>query len=89
MSAQSTGPLAHFCHWYVYVIGIEPRHVPAVVESSWRCLAVPEIAGSSRLTGARRSTVLVSTDAADVEPAEFEATTMPRILDPTSAAVIG
>jgi len=80
MSVQPSDPLAHLCHWYEYVIGIEPRHDPVVAEISCRCFAVPEIAGGSRLTGARRPTVAVSTDAADVEPAEFDATTTPRIL---------
>ena len=65
-----------------------PGHAPVVAEISLRCFTVPEIAGSSRLTGARRPTVAVSTEAADVEPAELRrSTTTPRILEPTSAAV--
>jgi hypothetical protein len=68
-------------------MGAVPLHVPGSADTVCPCTAGPEIVGSEVLfgaTGAARTTA-VAAELALLEPAEFEATTATRIVEPTSA----
>jgi hypothetical protein len=74
-------------HWYVYVNGGVPDHVPVVAESVCPSCAVPVIAGSAVLLGVAAPTVAVGLDADVAEPPLFEAVTATTSVEPTSPDV--
>ena len=53
MFLQALPFLSQRCHWYWYVIGWSPTHVPVVEESVEPTEAVPEIVGGAVLPGRR------------------------------------
>jgi hypothetical protein len=51
MLAQLPPSLSHLLHWYAYVIGSVPVHVPFEAVNTWPSVAVPEIVGGAVLFG--------------------------------------
>src|SRR5689334_12067645 len=51
MFAQLPPLLSHRLHWYEYVIGVVPVHVPLVVVSVDPSVVVPEIVGGAVFLG--------------------------------------
>ena len=68
-------------HWYVYVIGAVPVHVPFAAVSVCSSCAVPEIVGSTVLTGGAAATTAVWADVAEELPAAFVPVTTTRTVD--------
>src|SRR5277367_3868864 len=87
MIAEQLAPVAsQRFHWYAKLV-VVPLHVPVVDVRVEPTAAVPEIVGSTVLVGpvpAARTTA-VCAEAADDEPSAFAATTVIRIVLPTSA----
>jgi hypothetical protein len=74
-------------HWYAYEIGAVPDQDPELADSTWPDWAVPEIVGRAVFDGAAGAacTTAVCADVAVADPAEFDAVTATRIVEPTSA----
>jgi len=69
------------CHWYVYVIGAVPDHVPFEVESTMPTWAVPDTTGSAVFAGGvAPATTAVCTELAELDPTLFVAVTSARIV---------
>jgi len=74
-------------HWYLYVMGAVPDHVPGLAVSVSPMTGEPAIVGRLVLRGlAEPWTFAVGFEAALVEPSEFVAVTRTRIRRPTSAS---
>jgi hypothetical protein len=78
--------VAHLSHAYVYVIGVEPDHVPFVAVRVDPTVEVPVIWGSAVFCGAVAAvTVPVCVDSAVAVPDELCAVTAVRKVWPPSA----
>ena len=69
------------------MIGVVPDHVPGDAVSVWPCCAVPDTVGGDVFAGAvaLAATTAVWAESAVALPAEFEAVTWTRSVEPTSA----
>ena len=69
------------------MIGCVPDHVPGSAVNVLPAWAVPEIVGAEALLGTveTAATTAVCAEEAVLEPALFDAVTVTRIVDPTSA----
>jgi hypothetical protein len=77
-------------HWYAYVIGAAPFHVPLLAVSALPSIAEPVIAGRAVLTGAFVAAALMTAVSGELwlfVPAEFVAVTITRSRWPRSSEV--
>ena len=76
-------------HWYAYVIGVSPAHVPTLADRTARPRSVPLIDGSTVLRGGPVVvdcvTASVGFDAAVAEPSRSTAVTWTRSRRPMSS----
>src|SRR5512132_308969 len=87
MSVQFAPPESQRRHWYTYEIGAVPDQLPGSAVKVCPSTGVPEIVGGDVFTGAASApvTVAVAAEVAVLEPTEFVAVTVTRIVEPTSA----
>ena len=91
MSAHEPPVASQRRHWYVYVCGCPPVHVPWFAVRVWPCCGVPEIVGGLAFAGGPAvdegwTTPAVALEFALAVPSTFDAITRERIRCPTSAA---
>jgi hypothetical protein len=72
MPAQLPPSLSQRLHWYAYVIGSVPAHVPLLAVSCWPSVADPEIVGGAVLFG---TAVAAACDGPVTSPAAMTAIT--------------
>src|SRR4051794_33770057 len=87
MSAQFPPSAPQRRHWYAYVSGAVPLHVPRVPVSVSPSRALPVTCGGVSSTGGAGATVLVAAVLAAVAPAALRAVTTARIVCPVSSPV--
>jgi hypothetical protein len=89
MAEHAVPPELHRNHWYEKLGDGEPDQLPVVAVSVLFCCAVPEIVGSTLLTGALPAEAIAPVDAdCEITPEGAEvlaAETSERIVLPTSA----
>jgi hypothetical protein len=89
MSMQFAPAVSHLRHWYAYEIGCVPDQAPGSAVNVSPSCAVPEIVGTEVFAGGDGAacTTSVAAEEAVAAPAAFDAVTVTRMVEPTSAAV--